>query len=399
MDSEKPNFHTKKLLTTWWDLVDHYVLAVVFAVSVASVGLQTTQDRLICIPAVRCSDFARNDSVVRRWKEYRDVLDTCDQSSSSVVLTKMSDRRQYDYIDNECFKKLHWFSAYYSLIFLAETVILLAISNLWQKYSNSASALAHCENLLSEFIKGDILGEETQQQTPNQEERQQQQQKEQKLLNRLRTGEEIQRPQQQPQNQQQEQQEQQQQEQQQEKEQNLLKRLKVFKKCYGDENTSSVTLQYRLRGVGGLIFTIAFLGINIGIYSSSAWSTQCQLDGHLTFATQHRFFQCTRSMETYFDIVSILLFVLLFFHLFFVSVSFRWSFTGQRREPKFKITVESRPIFECKGDAAFLFHFINEANYSFVKTVIRHLCEKDETGQLLEEPEAEQGNDRTPLAS
>ena len=400
MDSEKPNFHTTKLLTTWWDLVDHYVLAVMLAVSVASVGLQTTQDRLICIPAVRCSDFARNDSVVRRWKEYRDVLDTCDQSSSSVVLTKMSDRRQYDYIDNECFKKLHWFSAYYSLIFLAETVILLAISNFWQKYSNSASALAHCENLLSEFIKGDILvsaGEETQrtqqqpqnQQQERQEEQQQQQQQQQQ-------GEETQRPQQQPQNQQQEQQQQQQQQQQ--KDQNLLKRLKVFKKCYSDANTSSVTLQYRLRGVVGFISTIVFLGINIGIYSSSAWSTQCQLAGHLTFATQHRFFQCTRSMETYFDIVSILLFVLLFFHWFFVFVSVGWSFTGQRRGPEYKITCRSQTL-EYKRDAAFLFHFIHHSNYSFVTTVISHLYEKDQAGQLLERPEPEPGNDRTPLAS
>ena len=141
MDSEKPNFHTTKLLTTWWDLVDHYVLAVMFAVSVASVGLQTTQDRLICIPAVNCSDFARNDSVVRRWKGLSDVLDTCNQSASLVVLTNMSDRRQYGYVDNECYKKMHWFSAYYSIIFLAEAVILLAISNFWQKYSNSAGAL------------------------------------------------------------------------------------------------------------------------------------------------------------------------------------------------------------------------------------------------------------------
>ena len=365
MDSENPNFHTTKLLTTWWDLVDHYVLAVMLAVSVASVGLQTTQDRLICIPAVRCSDFARNDSVVRRWKEYLDVLDTCNQSASSVVLTKMSDRRQYDYIDNECFKKLHWFSAYYSLIFLAETVILLAISNLWQKYSNSASALAHCENLLSEFIKGDIL---------------------------VSAGEETQRPQQQPQNQQEQQQQQQ-------KEQNLLKRLKVFKKCYSDENTSSVTCQYRLRGVVGFISTIAFLGINIGIYSSSAWSTQCQLDGHLTFATQHKFFQCTRSMETYFDIVSILFFVLLFFHLFFVSVSVWWSFTGQRRGPEYKITYRSKPLLEYQRDAAFLFHFINQSNYSFVITVISQLYEKEQKGQLLEGPEVEQGNELTPLAS
>ncbi|XP_074609817.1 uncharacterized protein LOC141863992 [Acropora palmata] len=362
MDSEKPNFHTTKLLTTWWDLVDHYVLAVMLAVSVASVGLQATQDRLICIPAVNCSDFARNDSVVRRWKEYRDVLDTCNQSASSIVLAKMSDRRQYDYIDNECFKKLHRFSAYYSLIFLAETVILLAISNFWQKHSNSASALAHCKNLLSEFIKGDIL---------------------------VSAGEETQQPSQQPQNQQQQQQ----------KEQNLLKRLKVFKKCYSDENTSSVTCQYRLRGVVGFISTIAFLGINIGIYSSSAWSTQCQLDGHATFATQHRFFQCTRSMETYFDIVSILLFVLLFLHLFSVSVSVRWSFTGQRRGPEYKITYRSQTLLEYQRDAAFLFHFIHQSNYSFVITVISDLYKKDQTAQPLEEPAAEQGNDRTPLTS
>ena len=120
MDSEKPNFHTTKLLTTWWDLVDHYVLAVMFAVSVASVGFQTTQDRLICIPAVKCSDFTRNDSVVRRWSEFSDVSDICNQSPSLVVLTKMSDRRQYDYIENECYGKMHLFSAYYSLFFLAE---------------------------------------------------------------------------------------------------------------------------------------------------------------------------------------------------------------------------------------------------------------------------------------
>ena len=76
---------------------------------------------------------------------------------------------------------------------------MLAISNFWQKYSNSASALAHCENLLSEFIKGDIL---------------------------VSAGDETQRRQQQPQNQQQEQQEQQEQQQQQETTTTAAKRTK-----------------------------------------------------------------------------------------------------------------------------------------------------------------------------
>ena len=34
---------------------------------------------------------------------------------------------------------------------------MLAISNFWRKYPNSASALAHCEHLLSDFTKGDFL--------------------------------------------------------------------------------------------------------------------------------------------------------------------------------------------------------------------------------------------------
>ena len=382
MDSEKPKFHTAKLLTTWWDLVGHYVLAVMFAVSVASVGLQTTQDRMICIPAVNCSELARNDSVVRNCSKLSDVLDTCNRFPSLVVLTTMPDRRQYDYVDNECYKKMHWFSAYYSLIFLVEAVILLAISNFWQKYSNSASALAHCENLLSEFIKGDIL-------VSTAEERQHQQ----------RQPQNQQQQQQQQQEQQQQQQQQQQEQQQRQEEQKLLKRLKVFKKCYSDENTSSVTWQYRLRGLVGIIFTIAFLAVNIGIYSTSTWSTQCHLDDHVAFSTKHRFFQCTRSMETYFHIVSILLFLLLCMHLFFISVSFTWSLTGQRRGPEYEITYHQRTLLKYQRDAAFLFHFIHQSNNSFLITVIRYLCEKDQTGQLAEEPEAEQGDGSALLAS
>ena len=49
------------------------------------------------------------------------------------------------------------FSAYYSLIFFAETVILAAISNYWQKYPKSANAVARCEHVVSEYNKGEFL--------------------------------------------------------------------------------------------------------------------------------------------------------------------------------------------------------------------------------------------------
>ena len=141
-DVDFERFGIKKMVTTWWDLVDHYLLVFMFAVSVASVGLQTTQDRLICIPAVNCSDVASGDSLVRQWSKLRNLTYICNRSQSFAVFTTMPDRRQYDYVDNECYKRIHRFSAYYSLFFLGETVILMTISNFWLKFPYSANVVA-----------------------------------------------------------------------------------------------------------------------------------------------------------------------------------------------------------------------------------------------------------------
>ena len=348
MESEKPTFHMTKLLITWWDLVDHYLLAVMFAVSLASVGLQATQDRLICIPAVSCSDLARNDSVVRNRSELSAVLDICNRSPPSfVVLTKMSDRRQYDYADNECYKKMDDFSAYYSLIFLAEAAILLAISNFWQKNPNTASALAHCEHLLSQFIKGEIFVPTGEDSDPGEVEQGQTQE-----------------------------------------EQKLLKRLKVFEKCYSRSitkyNLTSVAGQYRLRGVVGSIVTIVLLAVNVNYYSLSTERSQCHLDGDVTFSTEPRFFQCTRSMGTYFHVGSIFVIVLLFFHLIFVLASFLWSLTGKRREPQYVITTNMHyPLRAYHGDAAFFCHCIHKSNFRFLLTVIKDLYDKQEKRERI----------------
>ena len=143
MTSEMAIFKTSKFVTTWWDLADHYLLATMLAISLASFALQTTQDRLICIPAVaRPPITAGNDSALGN-----------PPSSSAVNLSRMPDRRHYDYVDNECYSRMDRFSAYYSCVFLVETIILLAISNVWRKYSNSANAVARCEHLVSEYNK------------------------------------------------------------------------------------------------------------------------------------------------------------------------------------------------------------------------------------------------------
>lgn len=330
MDSEKRKFDWSKMVTTWWDLIDHYLLAVVLAVSVALVGLQTSQDRLICIPAVHCSDLPRNDSVMHKCREFSNVLDTCNRSSSLVVLTTMSDRRQYDYIDSECYKKMQRFSAYYSLIFLVEAVILFAISSFWHRCPNSANALLNCEHLLSEYMMEGPTKEGI----------------------TLEQDEQIQR-----------------------EGQNQEKKLKIFDKYYNNRiskyNLNTVTGQYRLRGGAGSFVTIVVLVLNICYYSHSTSFTQCHLDGHVPFSATHRFFQCSRPMEMYFQASSILINVLFAFHFAFVFGSFLWSVTGERLGPDYKfIKLDTSPdrlddgaFVTLKGDAAFLFHLIFHSNY------------------------------------
>ncbi|XP_015776484.1 PREDICTED: volume-regulated anion channel subunit LRRC8C-like [Acropora digitifera] len=309
MPSETESLKISKFIMTSWDLVDHYLLATMLAITVASYALQTAQDRLICIPAIDCP---RNGSAL------------CNRSSSPVVsLFKMPDRRHYDYIDNECYKDMHWFSAYYSLIFLIETVILLAISNFWQKYPNSASPLARCEYLVSEYNKGDFLRQDSAEE--------------------------------------------------------LLNRLKVLLDAYNKKEMrwGGVTKQYRLRGKVGIIFTLFFLIFNGIFYGYTHGRKQCKLDD-LEYTTERKdsFFQCSRTMESYFHIATVLFFMFFLVHLLVALQSLRWACTGQlKNTPRFArtdwtVNRTTGRVGEFKGDAAFLLHLLEKTGCYFVDIVL-----------------------------
>ena len=164
----------------------------------------------------------------------------------------------------------------------------------------------------------------------------------------------------------------------------LFNRWFLFTDKYSHEisklNPSYVTGQYRLRGVVGLIVTIAFFAFDVGCYSLSTGWTPCHLDGHVAFFTGHIFFQCTRSMGTYYHLGSILVIVLLGLHLILVIVSFFWSVTGERQRPKYKIYMPKVGQREYVGDAAFLFHLMLNSNYGALLTKIDQLGNRDEPG-------------------
>ena len=316
---------------TSWDLVDQYLLATMLAISVASYALQTAQDRLICIPAIDCP---RNGSAL------------CNRSSSPAVsLFKMPDRRHYDFIDNECYKEMHWFSAYYSLIFLIETVILLAISNFWQKYPNSASPLARCEYLVSEYNKGDFLIQASAR--------------------------------------------------------DLLDRLKVLLDAYNKKEMrwGGVTKQYRLRGKVGIIFTLFFLIFNSIFYACTHGRKPCKLDD-LEYTTERKdsFFQCSRTMGSYFHIATVLFFMFFLVHLLLALRSVWWACTGPlKNTPCFAktdwtVNTTTGRVTKFNGDAAFLLHLLEKTGCFFVDTVIdaqrRETETSNEGSQQLLEPDS-----------
>ncbi|XP_015749771.1 PREDICTED: volume-regulated anion channel subunit LRRC8C-like [Acropora digitifera] len=334
MPSETESLKISKFIMTSWDLVDHYLLATMLAITVASYALQTAQDRLICIPAIDCP---RNGSAL------------CNRSSLPVVsLFKMPDRRHYDYIDNECYKDMHWFSAYYSLIFLIETVILLAISNFWQKYPNSASPLARCEYLVSEYNKGDFLIKDSAEE--------------------------------------------------------LLNRLKVLLDAYNKDDIrwGGVTKQYRLRGKVGISFTLLFLIFNGIFYRYTHGRKPCKLDDvEYTTEQEDSFFQCSRTMGSYFHIATVLFFVFFLVHLLVALRSLWWASTGLlRNTPHFTktdwtVNTTTGRVGEFKGDAAFLLHLLEKTGCYFVDIVIEAQKNEAEKKKAKQKKVAEMSNEES----
>ena len=305
--SKTASFKTSKFVITWWDLVDHYLLATMLAISLASFALQTAQDRLICIPAVDCS---RNDSAL------------CNRSSSAAVhLFKMPDRRHYDYIDNECYSKMDHFSAYYSLIFLVETVILLAISNFWQKFPNSANSVARCEYLVSEYNKGEFMIKDS----PK----------------------------------------------------DLLKRLEVLlNDCNKKMPRGGITKQYRYRGVLGFLVALACLIFNVVSFGDRRGWNRCNLeDVDYTTEVEASFFSCSRTVGFYFHLTTAFFFGFIAGHLLLASGSFIWAYCCLGTKPKKRITnwtiSDGTGIaYDSSGDAAFLLHLLKNTGCYFVDTVI-----------------------------
>ena len=225
---------------------------------------------------------------------------------------------------------MHWFSAYYSFIFLIETVILLAISNFWQKYPNSANGVARCEYLVSEYNKGEFLIKDS----PR----------------------------------------------------DLLKRLdSLLDDCNGKMRLGGVTKQYRLRGVLGILGALVCLIFNGICYRDRHGWNRCNLeDVDYAKELEDSFFKCSRTVGFYFHSSAVLFFGFIAGHLLLAAGSFIWAYCCLETTPRIRIVDWKSPFADQKtgklrdfsGDAAFLLYLLKNTGCYFVDTIIDEIGKK-----------------------
>ena len=330
--SESPS----KLLTPWWDVGIYYITGAMLVLSVAAIGLQTTKDGLVCLPAVDCgAAFERNQSVRNANASY-DALNACsklklpgkERPSGTVVLTTMEDRRQYDYVDRKCYAQIPIFPQYFSIIFFGETLFLLFISNLWLKYTKTSCTLSHFENLLSEFNHFELTGCE-------------------RLANypQLFDTDEL-------------------------KTKVYTFSLKVFyfqEQYNGTEyshyRVCSLSFQYRLRFVAGLLSLVIMLCSNAIFHSQNSIFSQCRLTKAL-FLKGHEQFECTRPIAGHYSFMAVSFMVLLGVNFMLFLRAGYWAFKELPLEPQCEIEILGRTDF-VRGDVAFLLKLMENSSASF----------------------------------
>lgn len=334
--SESPS----KLLTPWWDVGIYYAIRAMLILSVAAIGLQTTKDGLVCLPAVDCgAAFERNQQSVRNANPSNDTLNACrklklpgkERPSGTVVLTTMEDRRQYDYVDHKCYAQIPIFPRYFSLIFLGETLFLLIISDLWLKYTKTSCTLSHFENLLSEFNHFELKACESLAINPH-----------------LGDTDEL-------------------------KIKVCTFAYKVFyfkeqymSTEYSHDSLSSLTFQYRFRFDAGMLSLVAMLCSNIFYFQNSIFS-QCRLTKAL-FLKGHEQFECTRPIAgNYCFMAGSFIGLLVVNFLLFLRAGY-WAYKELPWAPKCEIEILGRTEV-ISGDLAFLFKLIENSSASFQRMI------------------------------
>ncbi|XP_031555899.1 uncharacterized protein LOC116292684 [Actinia tenebrosa] len=363
-----------KILTPWWDVLAHYLTAAIMTIALTSTALQAALDNLICIPAVDCSEFLNDPLAV--WNKTlpnNNLLgDICSKgkpmlnSSQAILMTTMSDRRQYDFIDSMCYRKvLPWFSAFFPFIIFSQAVFFLLIDNFWSKMPKTSSTLNHfvalvmecynAEATLSDVLKEiaseadeedegeDLLSgkvaikpeKEPLMDTPDKEFKSEVHENE----DRKDSQREETTPS--PSNA--------------VKIKALYEKVGAFKRRY--KSTYTLLRVYKLRAVSQSIMCCFALTINFLYYSMLRNTVQCQLQQ--VFITDYEFFQCSRFIAPFYRAVVLIIAIPVVMCLGTSFYALCWVFYYSR-DAKVKTNLDTSESVRIRGDMSLLFFLLNE---------------------------------------
>ena len=156
-----------RILKPWWDVLTDYLSTVMLIIALAAGAMQVVQGDLICLPAAECIfnlSKVAHDSRNGNIPVSRSFLGTnhsfCqkyyasasrDSRMTVIALTKLEDRRQYDFVDAQCGQEaVHWFASYLPLILFLQAVIFVIVDNFWLKFPKTSSTINHFVKLVFE---------------------------------------------------------------------------------------------------------------------------------------------------------------------------------------------------------------------------------------------------------
>ena len=163
-ESTNPSY---RILKPWWDVFTDYLSAVILIIALSAGAMQVLHGDLICLPAAECnfnlnnaSNDSRNGSIPVSTSVLRTNRSFCqkyytsvtrDSRTTVIALTKLEDRRQYDFVDARCGQEaVHWFASYLPFILFLQAVVLVIVDNFWLKFPKTSSTMDHFVKLVLE---------------------------------------------------------------------------------------------------------------------------------------------------------------------------------------------------------------------------------------------------------
>ena len=396
-----------RILKPWWDVFTDYLSAVMLILALSAGALQVLQGDLICLPAAECnfnlskvSNDQRNGNIPVSTSFLRTNRSFCqkyyasatrDSRMTVIALTKLEDRRQYDFVDAQCGQEaVHWFASYLPFILFLQAVILVIVDNFWLKFPKTSSTMDHFVKLVlecfnssgtcldvSNVLWGTIISEDTKSNATKDIEQDTGErhtllrnktekdapsvqipstQSDRDSTSALDLSEAI-------------------------KATTLCEKIRHFQEDVENQNHQFLVRIYLAQAVMQCVFSLASLIVNSCFYRSVRSTVKCDIDdiGGAIYG-HYNYFKCSYAIAVYFRLTLIIFNALIALYFLLCVFIFAWTLSKFKKPFTFKEidALKGGDIRDVKGDLAFMLHLLNNYNKLYLYRFAVFLSQKNE---------------------